>query len=104
MARMHEPLTMRECRMAVVSDQHPLWPGEGTGEGAGAVIPLDREDLSMGMATGNESMWMGLSSDKKAQARGAPSRFEAKLVPGGARQASSPIATTRSPWGWATTS
>ena len=30
---MHEPLTMRECRMAVVSDEHPLWPGKGDGKG-----------------------------------------------------------------------
>tara|TARA_Y100000588_G_scaffold4075_1_gene5202 strand:+ start:5548 stop:6738 length:1191 start_codon:yes stop_codon:yes gene_type:complete len=79
--RMHEPLTMRECRMAVVSDQHPLWPGEGKGLGPGAVVPIDREDLSMGMNPGNQSMWLSLSSDKEAQARGAPSRFEAELTP-----------------------
>ena len=79
--RMHEPLAMRECRMAVVSDEHPLWPGDGEGLGAGAVVPIDREDLSMGMSPGNESMWMSLSSDREAQALGAPSRFEATLTP-----------------------
>ncbi|MBF92766.1 MAG: hypothetical protein CMB78_03215 [Euryarchaeota archaeon] len=79
--RMHEPLTMRECRMAVISDEHPLWPGDGQGQGAGAVIPIDREDLSMGMSPGNQSMWLSLSSDKEAQEGGAPTRFEAHLTP-----------------------
>ena len=78
---MHEPLTMRECRMAVVGDTHPLWPGEGEGLGAGAVIPIEREDLSMGMSPGNESMWVSLSSDREARSRGAPSSFEAQLTP-----------------------
>ena len=54
---MHAPLTMRECRMAVVGDEHPLWPDDGVGLGAGAVVPIDSEDLSMGMSPGNESMW-----------------------------------------------
>ena len=78
---MHEPLTMRECRMAVVGDTHPLWPGQGDGLGAGAVIPIEREDLSMGMSPGNESMWVSLSSDREARSRGAPSSFEAQLTP-----------------------
>ena len=78
---MFEPLTMRECRMAVISDQHPLWPGDGEGLGAGAVVPIDREDLSMGMNPGNESMWISLSSDKGAISKGAPSKFEAHLSP-----------------------
>ena len=79
--KMHEPLTMRECRMAVVGDTHPLWPGQGDGLGAGAVIPIEREDLSMGMSPGNESMWVSLSSDREARSRGAPSSFEAQLTP-----------------------
>ena len=79
--KMHEPLTMRECRMAVVSDEHPLWPAEGEGKGAGAIVPIDSEDLSMGMDPGNKSMWLGLSSDREARSGGAPSRFEATLTP-----------------------
>lgn len=79
--KMFEPLTMRECRMAVVSDEHPLWPGEGTGQGAGAIIPIEMEDLSFGMYPGNEAMWMSLSSDREARAKGAPSTFEAYLEP-----------------------
>ena len=78
---MHEPLTMRECRMAVVSDKHPLWPGEGDGLGAGAVVPIDKEDLSFGMNPGNSSMWVSLSSDRGARKGGAPSNFEALLTP-----------------------
>ena len=78
---MHEPLTMRECRMAVVGDEHPLWPDDGVGLGAGAVVPIDSEDLSMGMSPGNESMWVSLSSDREARSRGAPSNFEAHLTP-----------------------
>ena len=29
--RMFEPLVIRECRMALVNDEHPLWPASGTG-------------------------------------------------------------------------
>jgi hypothetical protein len=78
---MHEPLTIRECRMAVVGDDHPLWPGEGSGEGAGAIVPIEREDISLGMRPGNTAMWMALSSDREARAKGAPSTFEAELTP-----------------------
>ena len=56
--KMFEPLVMRECRMASISDTHPLWPGEGKGEGAGAVIPLIPQDMSIGMAPGNKSFWI----------------------------------------------
>ena len=80
---MHEPLTIRECRMAVVGDDHPLWPGEGSGEGAGAIVPIEREDMSLGMRPGNTAMWMALSSDREARAKGAPSTFEAELTPWG---------------------
>ena len=58
--RMFEPLVKRECRMASISDTHPLWPGEGKGEGAGAVVPLTEEDMSIGMAPGNKSFWINL--------------------------------------------
>ena len=51
---MFEPLTMRECRMAVLSDEHPLWPGEGSGEGAGAIVLIARADTSLGMLPGNK--------------------------------------------------
>ena len=67
--------------MAVVGDEHPLWPDEGDGLGAGAVVPIDSENLSMGMSPGNESMWVSLSSDREARSRGAPSNFEAHLTP-----------------------
>lgn len=78
---MFEPLTMRECRMAVLSDEHPLWPGEGSGEGAGAIVPIEREDTSLGMLPGNKAMWMSLTSDKEARANGAPTSFAAHLTP-----------------------
>lgn len=67
--------------MAVVGDDHPLWPGEGSGEGAGAIVPIEREDISLGMRPGNTAMWMALSSDREARAKGAPSTFEAELTP-----------------------
>ena len=37
---MHEPILMKECRMAVIEDNHPLWPLGGEGKGAGAIIPI----------------------------------------------------------------
>jgi len=78
---MYEPILMKECRMAVIDDKHPLWPSEGEGKGAGAIIPLLGKDNSFGMLPGNEGMWLGLQSDKKSQLRGAPISFEAKLTP-----------------------
>ena len=57
----------------------PIVAPTGDGLGAGAVIPIEREDLSMGMSR-NESMWVSLSSDKEARSRGASS-FEAQLTP-----------------------
>ena len=45
-AKMFEPLLMKECRMASVDDNHPLWPEEAgePGQGAGAEVPLTSED------------------------------------------------------------
>ena len=79
--KMFEPLVKRECRMASISDTHPLWPGEGKGEGAGAVVPLTDEDMSIGMAPGNKSFWINLSSDEEAISEGAPAKFKAELTP-----------------------
>ena len=78
---MHEPLVMRECRMASIPDTHPLWPGQGEGKGAGAVVPLTSEDMSLGMSPGNESFWINLTSDPEARSKGAPKTFEAELTP-----------------------
>lgn len=78
---MHEPLVMRECRMASIPDTHPLWPGEGEGKGSGAVVPLISEDMSIGMSPGNESFWINLTSDPEARSKGAPKTFEAELTP-----------------------
>ena len=51
MKKMFEPLLMKECRMASVDDNHPLWPEEaGSRQGAGAVVPLTSEDLSLDYA------------------------------------------------------
>ena len=79
--RMFEPLVIRECRMAVVDDKHPLWPGRGAGEGAGALVPILDEDFSLGMRPGNESIWLCLTSDAEARAKGSPTSFEAELEP-----------------------
>ena len=56
--RMFEPLVIRECRMALVNAEHPLWPASGTGEGAGAIVPILDEDFSLGMRPGNEGFWL----------------------------------------------
>ena len=79
--RMFEPLVIRECRMALVNDEHPLWPASGTGEGAGAIVPILDEDFSLGMRPGNEGFWLCLTSDPEARAEGAPTSFEAELTP-----------------------
>ena len=79
--KMYEPLVMKECRMAAINDQHSLWPQQGSGDGAGAVIPLLQEDMSFGMNPGNDKFWMNLVSDKEAVKRGAPLNFKAELTP-----------------------
>ncbi len=78
---MFEPMTMKECRMGVFPDTHPLYPGEGFGDGAGAIVPLNREDMSFGMRPGNSSFWLRVSSDQESRSKGAPSIFEAELTP-----------------------
>ena len=79
--RMFEPLVIRECRMALVNDEHPLWPASGTGEGAGAIVPILDEDFSLGMRPGNEGFWLCLTSDPEARAEGAPTSYEADPTP-----------------------
>ena len=79
--RMFEPLVIKECRMALVNDEHPLWPADGSGEGTGAIIPILDEDFSLGMRPGNKGLWLCLTSDAEARAEGAPTTFEAELTP-----------------------
>ena len=79
--RMFEPLVIRECRMALVSDKHPLWPADGSGEGAGAIVPILDEDFSLGMRPGNKGFWLSLTSDEEARSEGAPTSFEAEMTP-----------------------
>ncbi len=79
--RMFEPLVIKECRMALVNDGHPLWPADGSGEGTGAIVPILDEDFSLGMRPGNKGFWLCLTSDSEARAEGAPTSFEAELTP-----------------------
>tara|TARA_B100000700_G_scaffold322899_1_gene425433 strand:+ start:607 stop:1800 length:1194 start_codon:yes stop_codon:yes gene_type:complete len=79
--KMFEPLVMKECRMALVDDKHPLWPSDGFGEGAGAIVPILDEDFSLGMRPGNKGFWLSLTSDEDARAQGAPTSFEAEMTP-----------------------
>ncbi|MDE0953454.1 MAG: hypothetical protein OR994_02140, partial [Candidatus Poseidoniales archaeon] len=78
---MHEPLVIRECKMVSIDDLHPLWPGEGQGQGSGAVIPLVDEDLSLGLTKDNKKFWLNLTSDETAQMNGAPKSINAELTP-----------------------
>ena len=81
--KMHEPLLMKECKMAAIDDKHPLWPEEsqGEGEGAGAVIPLTGEDLSFGLRPGKTAFWLNLTADAEMVAGGAPKDFKIEMTP-----------------------
>ena len=79
--KMYEPMLMRECKMASIDDKHPLWPGEGSGLGAGAVVPFTDEDISIGLDEGEKRFWLNLVSDDKSRKEGAPATFEAELTP-----------------------
>ena len=79
--KMFEPLVIKECRMALVNDKHPLWPADGSGEGTGAIVPILDEDFSLGMRPGNKGFWLCLTSDEEARSEGAPTSFEAELTP-----------------------
>ena len=79
--RMWEPLTLRNRKMAVIPANHNLWPDEVIKSGAGALIPLDDDDLSMGMRSDASSFWLNLSSDKDMKNDGAPSKFSFDITP-----------------------
>ncbi|MDP7311935.1 MAG: hypothetical protein QF831_00700 [Candidatus Thalassarchaeaceae archaeon] len=75
-----EPLVLREARMASLPASHSLW-GDKDGEGGGAVIPLLKDDLSMGLAADRSHFWLKLTSDDTAIEEGAPSSFSLKMRP-----------------------
>ena len=81
--KMFEPLLMKECRMASVDDNHPLWPDEEKeiGMGAGAVVPLTSEDLSFGLRPGRRSFWLNLTSDSEKVREGSPKDFSVEMTP-----------------------
>lgn len=78
---MHEPYLMREARIAALDGRHPMWPADGAFEGAGAVVPLTEEDLSMGLADDGSHFWLRCAGDAAAVEGGAPARFDLKITP-----------------------
>ncbi len=82
---MHEPYIIREARIAALDASHPMWPGEGPTEtgfnGAGAVIPVTDDDLSMGLAADGSHFWLNCAGDAAAVEGGAPAKFELKITP-----------------------
>lgn len=79
--RMHEPYIKRICRMIALNDTHPSWPGEGFGNGGGAVVPLLNDDLSMGLTSDMTKFWLELKGDEEAVSNGAPSDISLQFTP-----------------------
>ena len=78
---MHEPYVMREARIAAFDRNHPLWTGKRDFEGAGAVIPLTEDDLSMGLSEDGSHFWLRCTGDAEAVAAGAPTHFDLRITP-----------------------
>lgn len=81
--RMYEPYIKRKCRMIVVDDVHPSWPNNAkdSGAGGGAVVPLTKEDMSMGLKSDLSEFWLNLHSDEFPDDRNVPKSMEFNLTP-----------------------
>lgn len=81
--RMFEPYIKKKCRMIVVDDQHPAWPGDSTntGTGGGAVIPLTKEDMSMGLKSDLSEFWLNLHTEEFPENSQVPKTMRFKLTP-----------------------
>ena len=81
--RMYEPYIKHKCRMIVVSDDHPSWPGDSksVGSGGGAVVPLTDDDMSMGLKSDLSEFWLNLSTDEFPDDENVPSKMEFTLTP-----------------------
>ena len=81
--RMYEPYIKRKCRMVVVDDKHPSWPGNvsNLGAGGGAVVPLTEMDMSMGLKSDLSQFWLNLHTDEFPQDSNVPKKMEFSLTP-----------------------
>ena len=56
---MHEPLVLESCRIIVVGDSNPQWPGES----GGAVVAINEKELSMGLKPDLSEFWLRLETE-----------------------------------------
>ena len=73
-------LHKRTSDMVAMSDT-PSWPGDGNGNGGGAIVPLLPDDLSMGLSSDKGSFWLNLVGDKIPVENGAPASMALNLTP-----------------------
>lgn len=78
---MYEPYLMHEARIAALDRNHPMWPGNGDFPGAGAVVPVTDDDLSMGLSDDGSHFWLHCKGSDSAVKNGAPSKFELRITP-----------------------
>ncbi|MEE2812436.1 MAG: hypothetical protein VX627_05365 [Candidatus Thermoplasmatota archaeon] len=78
---MFEPYLIRESRIAALDSNHPMWPSQATFEGAGAVVPVTEDDLSMGLSDDGSHFWLRCKGDAESINKGAPSTFDLKITP-----------------------
>ncbi|MDP6906893.1 MAG: hypothetical protein QF440_05695 [Candidatus Thalassarchaeaceae archaeon] len=78
---MYEPYLIREARIAALDSEHPMWPGSGEFPGAGAVVPVTEDDLSMGLSDDGSHFWIHCKGGSDAIADGAPKKFEFRITP-----------------------
>ena len=71
--RMHEPIRLQTCRMAVARPGDGIWPEE-TG---GALVPLLDDDLSMGLDGDQGRFWLNMVSRTSS----GPNEFHVEMTP-----------------------
>ena len=81
--QMHEPVIQQICRIISLPDTHPSWPNKSahSGQGGGAVVPLLKEDLSMGLKSDLSAFWIQLSTDEKSSHPKVPEKFDLHITP-----------------------
>ncbi len=79
--RMWEPIVKKSLRIAAIPSSHTIWPDDEGVPGSGAIVPIDKRDLSMGLTKSADSFWLNLEPDQEFDDEQCPKNFAFKMTP-----------------------